>query len=200
MVEMDVHVCGDGTAVVLHDPDLGRTTGGRGNVYQHTLAQLKELDAGEGERIPTLEEALLCCREVGVAPYIELKDAFSVGATARMIDELGLFDRAVVVSFRPDWLADIRACDARIETSVLFGSLYIDPVALAGAAGARWVHPAWEYQGLEPHRNLTDDWLARVRGAGLKVVSWHEERPSEIAALHRLGVDAICSNAPDLLP
>jgi glycerophosphoryl diester phosphodiesterase len=38
-----------------------------------------------------------------------------------------------------------------------------------------------------------------VRAAGLGIIAWHEERPAEIAALRALGVDGICSNAPDLL-
>lgn len=199
MVEMDVHCCGDGTPVILHDAHLARSTNGSGSVYEYSLDQLKELDAGQGERIPTLDEAVRCCLEHGMAPYIELKDPFSVSAAAEIIARLGLHQRAIVTSFRPDWLADLRSCDAAIVTSVLFGSLHVDPVALAAAAGARYVHPGWEYQGLEPHRHLTDEWLARVRGAGLGIISWHEERPSEIAALRRLGVDGICSNAPELI-
>ena len=79
----------------------------------------------------------------------------------------------------------------------LFGSVDIDAVALAQAAGAQYVHPAWENKAPEPHRLLTAEWLDRVRAAGLGIICWHEERPSEIAALRRLGVDGICSNAPD---
>jgi len=41
--------------------------------------------------------------------------------------------------------------------------------------------------------------MERVRQAGLGVILWHEERPEEIAALRRVGVDGICSNAPELL-
>jgi len=46
---------------------------------------------------------------------------------------------------------------------------------------------------------LTPEWIARVREANLGIVCWHEERPEEIAALRQLGVDAICSDAPELL-
>ena len=70
---------------------------------------------------------------------------------------------------------------------------------MAAATGARYVHPCWEHQAPEPHRLLTPAWLAAVRAAGLGVISWYEERASEIAALRRLGVDAICTNAPELL-
>jgi len=43
------------------------------------------------------------------------------------------------------------------------------------------------------------EWIQRVREARLGIICWHEERPFEIAALQQLGVDGICSDAPELL-
>jgi glycerophosphoryl diester phosphodiesterase len=64
-VELDVHLSEDGEVVVIHDATLNRTTSGNGKVSQHTLKQLKQLNAsklkGENypdEKIPTLDEAL----------------------------------------------------------------------------------------------------------------------------------------------
>ena len=42
------------------------------------------------------------------------------------------------------------------------------------------------------------DWVARMREAELGIICWHEERPDEIAVLRRVGVDGICSDAPEL--
>ena len=72
-------------------------------------------------------------------------------------------------------------------------------VALARAVNAQYLHPAWEDKAAEPHRLLTRSWIDQIRAARLGIICWHEERPSEIAALRQLGVDGICSNAPDLL-
>ncbi len=41
--------------------------------------------------------------------------------------------------------------------------------------------------------------MRSVREAELGIICWHEERPSEIAALQALGVDGICSDRPELL-
>ena len=54
MVELDVHICGSGELVVIHDETVDRTTDGTGEVAKLTLDELKTLDAGRGERIPTL--------------------------------------------------------------------------------------------------------------------------------------------------
>jgi glycerophosphoryl diester phosphodiesterase len=198
MVEVDLQASADGVLVALHDADLSRTTSGRGMVYARTLAELKRLDVG-GERIPTAEEVIECCLVHDLGIYFELKMAFAAETIPALITRHALHDRVIVSSFRPDWLADVRAADVGVATSILFGSTHVDPVALARAAGAQYVHPCWEYKAPEPHRLLTAEWLARVRTAGLGVISWHEERPSEIEALSRLGLDAICSNAPELL-
>ncbi len=82
---------------------------------------------------------------------------------------------------------------------MLFGSVHVDPVALAQSVKADYVHPCWENAAPEPHLLLTEAWMSHVRGAKLGIVTWHEERPAEITALNNLGVDGICSDTPDVL-
>jgi glycerophosphoryl diester phosphodiesterase len=199
MVELDVHCTEDAAAVILHDAEVSRTTNGNGFVYSMRLEELKQLDAGRGESIPTLAEAIACCRDNDLGMYLELKSDFAAQLVVAAIQAHELHGNVVVASFRPDWLAEVKSLDATIPTAVLFSSAHVDPVALAQAVGATYVHPCWEYRAAEPHRLLTPEWLRCVRAAGLGVVSWHEERPNEIAALRRLGVDAICTNAPEML-
>ena len=57
-VEIDVQLSADGVPVLIHDDLLDRTTNGSGPVGEATLAALRALDAGQGEQIPTLREAL----------------------------------------------------------------------------------------------------------------------------------------------
>lgn len=63
--EIDVQETSDGRLVLLHDPDLKRTTGLKKNIWQTTYNELKHLDAGSwfsdefsAERIPLLEDAI----------------------------------------------------------------------------------------------------------------------------------------------
>ena len=58
MIEIDVTQCASGEAVVIHDDRVDRTTNGEGYVSDLSLAELKKLDAGDGEQIPTLKETL----------------------------------------------------------------------------------------------------------------------------------------------
>ncbi len=54
-IELDLHLSKDGALAVMHDADVDRTTDGTGPIAGKTLAELRELDAGQGERIPVFE-------------------------------------------------------------------------------------------------------------------------------------------------
>jgi glycerophosphoryl diester phosphodiesterase len=201
MVELDVQRCADGQVVVIHDLYL-RAPGGKVlPVHDTTLADLQAIDQGGGERIPTFPEALATLRQLNLGILIELKDGYAAPLVIEALREQDYTDHCVVSSFRPDWLADFKAAVPQIEMSIQAGSKAIDGphvVSLAWVCGASFVCPGWE-SNPHPSALLTSDWLGAVRAAGLRVISWHEERPAEIAALKQLGVDGICSDRPDLL-
>jgi len=56
-IEIDVHQVED-KLVVIHDRWLQRTTSGNGQLKHYSFEQLRALDAGHGEVIPTLDEVL----------------------------------------------------------------------------------------------------------------------------------------------
>jgi glycerophosphoryl diester phosphodiesterase len=86
MIELDVHCCASGELVVIHDYWINRTTNGRGFVKNHTLEELKKLDAGLGEQVPTLAEVFnLVNRKVII--NIELKGKGTAAPTAQLIHE-----------------------------------------------------------------------------------------------------------------
>ena len=201
MVELDVQRSADNQAVVIHDLYLRFPGGKILPVREATLAELRSVDLGGGERVPLLREALETCRQLNLGVYIELKE----GGAARMVrDVLALLDygaHCIVGSFRPDWVADFTAAVPQVAGSVLFGSQAIDgprAVQLAQACAAAYVHPCWE-SGAHPSALLTPEWVGSVRAAGLGIITWHEERPDVITELKSLGVDGICSDRPELL-
>lgn len=55
-IELDIRKTKDSQLVVIHDADVKRTTDGEGLVGELTLKEIKSLDAGSGEKIPTLDE------------------------------------------------------------------------------------------------------------------------------------------------
>ena len=82
-IELDVY-CVDDRLVVIHDDTLERTTNGRGEVMATSYDALRKLDAGKGERIPTLDEVLeLAGTDITV--NIELKGKGTAAPVARCI-------------------------------------------------------------------------------------------------------------------
>ena len=80
-VETDVRFTSDGIPVLLHDASIDRTSDGTGNISELTFEQVRAYDFGSwksskytGEKIPTFEEFVTLCRNIGLHPYIELKD------------------------------------------------------------------------------------------------------------------------------
>ncbi|MCE4956346.1 glycerophosphodiester phosphodiesterase [Macrococcoides caseolyticum] len=79
-IEIDLQMTRDGHLVAIHDNTLERTTTGFGNVWDITLAEIKQLDAGvkfhqkfQGEKIPTFEEILQRFKGETIGILIEIK-------------------------------------------------------------------------------------------------------------------------------
>ncbi len=198
MVEIDVQRTADRQVVLAHDAHLRDADGRYWPINRSTLAELRRVDLGEGERIPTFAEAVKVCQEEQLGLYIELKDFGAIGEVLRTLRAEEAIGHSIAASFRPDWLAEVKAAAPELATSVLFNSIRVDPVLQAQAIGANFVHPCWERYP-NPSSLLTPEWVGRVRAAGLGIICWHEERPEEIAGIARVGVDGICSDAPELL-
>ncbi len=198
MVEFDVQITGDNQVVLAHDPYLVAEDGRIWPIRRCALAELRTVDLGQGEHLLTFAEAIDVCQEEQLGACIELKDGAVVPAVVQTLKAKKYGGHCILSSFRPDWLAEVRAANPDLLTSVLFSSTHVDPVLLAQSVGASYVSPCWERLP-DPASLLTPDWIARVRAADLGIVCWHEERPEQIAALRRLGVDAICSDKPELL-
>jgi len=200
MLELDVHLSRDRHPVVIHDVELSRTTNGSGRVCDLTLAQIKQLDAGTGERAPTLAEVIDLAR--GRAElYIELKGQETPGPVVETLRAAAFADQAIVCSFFP-WLPQkIKFLDPRIRTSMLVRreDREVDFVAWALAIEADYVHPCWESESPTPHELLTPALIAHIRRHGLGIFLWHEERPAELRELVKLDVDGICTDTPDVL-
>jgi glycerophosphoryl diester phosphodiesterase len=106
-VETDVRFSSDGVPVLLHDENVTRTSNGRGAVADLSWNELRALDFGSNFRdykntkIPSLDEFLALCREIGLAPYLELKVGTEeqIGGIVRAVEEYGLADRTVYISF-----------------------------------------------------------------------------------------------------
>ncbi len=98
LVEVDLQRSRDGRVVIIHDQTVDRTTNGKGKVAARSLAELQALDAGKGERIPTLEE-LLELAEGRVGLMLEVKEAGIAELTARIVRQSRFSGPLIYASF-----------------------------------------------------------------------------------------------------
>ena len=147
MIELDVHLTRDNEVVVIHDDTLERTTNGKGNVAEKTLAELKSLDAGSwfnsrfaGERIPTLAEVLEIARN-RILVNIELKKGKNfpytmeelADRTLAVVEKAGMTDQVLFSSFDPAAVNRIRRRNPRLPIALIVESPGRNPRSRAEA-------------------------------------------------------------------
>ena len=188
-VEVDVHLV-EGRLVVVHDDRLERTTNGAGRVADARFDALRALDAGGGERVPTLDEvAALVLGRAGLV--VELKGEGTAAAVARFLDALPPARRAdvVVSSFDHPQLAELRRLAPDVRVGALVAGVPLGLAAFATALGAHAVHMSLEC--------LREPFVRDARERGLEAWVYTVNHPDDVALCARLGVDAVFSDYPD---
>lgn len=196
-VELDVRMTGDGELVVLHDPELPAACfagSPRPAIGELSASQLASVRLPDGERIPTLQEALDWQQDTGAFMNVELKgDVPSRGHVVRAACELlrrhgG--DRILISSFYPRMLLE---CSFRLPDVPTAWLVHAEQRLLKAAPGWRWtgsaaVHP----QVLD----LSEARVAALRTGGAIVNVWTVNQPEDAVRLARWGVDGLITDAP----
>lgn len=200
MVEVDIRLTADDVPVIAHDANLKRVFGVDGMIEDMTAEQLRTITPPNRQPILTFDEMVDLCASLFMGMYLDIKEINLAGfeSVTRSLQRRAMLPYVTFGSFRPDFIAEIKYYVPQASTSILFGATHLDPVLLARALNADYVHPCWERFD-SPSNLLEGEWLEQVRAAGLGVICWNEIRPEEIAALYQLGVDGICSDQPELL-
>ncbi len=194
-IETDVRLSADGELVLMHDATVTRTTDGRGPVADHTLAELRALDAGSwysdafaGERVPTLAELI-----EDVAPRIpvvlEIKDQAATAMTVEAIRAAGIEGRVEVTSFL--WPAVVEA--KRLAPGLIVGFLtpeFDDDIIRRSARRG--------FAQVCPHVDaLAEALVAEAHEAGLVVRAYGISRREQVDVVFATGADGATVNWPD---
>ncbi len=190
-IEIDVFAV-QGELIVIHDHHLARTTNGSGSIYQYSLQQLMQLDAGRGEPIPTLWQVLQCVQHK-LWLNIELKGADTVTPLLTLLDKAEQqpgFDcqQLLISSFNHHLLAELKRARPELKLGALTASLPLDYAAFAQQLQAYSVNCDVSFI----NQAFVDDAKAR----GLKVYVYTVDQADDLSRLQQYGVDGIFSNYP----
>ncbi len=188
-VEIDVRLSKDGELMVVHDSTVDRTTDGSGPVSDYSLDDLKKLDAGGGQTIPTLQEVM---ELVGykVKLVIELKEEETERMVVELIKRNSFEDNVYVISFWHELVKTVKVMESCIKTGVLLVGCPVD-TCVAGQASADAL--VMKYNFVNRH------FVEMVHKNGLQVFVWNIDDRHLLKPYVDMGVDGIGSNDPRVL-
>jgi glycerophosphoryl diester phosphodiesterase len=188
LTEVDVQRTADGSLILLHDERVDRTTNGNGVAADMNLPDIRRLDAGRGQKIPTLEETLSAARgKIGL--ILELKTEGLAYDVCGIVRASGSPGEILYASFLHDELQHVRRADPDASTLVLFKRLPKNPAAEATRLQATHVGLRFD--------TATPPLVRTLHKAGLVVFVYTVNRPVDIARMRSLGADGIVSDYPD---
>jgi glycerophosphoryl diester phosphodiesterase len=195
VIECDVHLTRDGRLAVIHDHTLERTTNGKGEVGLRTMAELQELDAGGGQRIPELAEVLeLAHGTVGVAVEVKSLPVRYPGIEEKLVDALRNADMArdsAVISFDHRVVRRVRELSQDVVGGVLVAGRPLLLEEMLRWADAEVYSPHWSF--------VDSETVAEVHRAGAVIGVWTVDDKQTLERCLGLGVDAVYTNRPGRL-
>lgn len=189
LVEVDVRKSKDGHLVVIHDKTVDRTTHGKGAVGDLSLKELKDLDAGLGERIPTLGEVLDFIRGTGKGLVVEIKDSGIEEMVVNFILAAGI-SSILIVSFNAKSIKKVKEVFPGAKTGLIFSRPLKNPVGLALGINSDIILPK---QSLLERRLVET-----AHRHNIQVFPWTLNSKEEIRHALDLGVDGFATDNPCL--
>ena len=188
-VEIDVRLSKDKEIVAIHDSTVDRTTDGTGPVCSFTVDELKKLDAGKGQRIPTLQEVIDFIGNK-VELVIELKEEGTVESVFELIKKSNIEDTVYVISFWHRFVKTIKEMDSHIKTGVLLVGCPVDTcIATQTSADALVMNYAF----------IDSKFVQTAHKENLKVFVWNIDKRNLLKPYADMGVDGIGTNDPRVL-
>ncbi|MFF4318794.1 glycerophosphodiester phosphodiesterase [Streptomyces sp. NPDC001568] len=187
VIALDLRLSKDGALVVLHDAEVDRTTDGSGAVADLTLAELRALDAGLGERPPLPEEVL---DAVGIPLRVSVHDQRTGAALAELLVRRDLTARVEVASRDGAVLTTVAHLAPGVRTVLHAERHGADIVDRARAAGARTLDL--------DIRRITLETVDAAHAAGLRVTGWTVDTLDQLRLARALQLDGAVTGLPEI--
>ena len=200
-VEFDIRMSKDGVWVLMHDEDIERTTNGKGKVSELTYRQLLEYrvdgaDKNELVVIPSLDEMLSLCSQLGLQPVIEIKQD-GTEFIKDLLNFIGYrcgdcsiitFDRAQTEEVAKHIKSgETSLFNAKVEYYWLVSELSDENLEVAKADTSVGV----SFNG---NKSGSEEEIKKFTDAGIKLATWTIDKPKRLGELYSLGVKTITSN------
>lgn len=192
MIEFDVQLCKSGEIVVIHDYSLDRTTNGAGMVAETTLSELKKLNAGKGQEIPTLKESLQTINR-NARVNIELKGKSSSMQVSEIIKDFienknWHVDDFIISSFDHKELSTFYKLMPEIRLGILYKNIPDDFNEIASVLKAYSINANFNY--------LTKEIVKKIHSRGYKVYAYTVNNQEDKLKMKEIGLDGVFTDYP----
>lgn len=190
-IEVDIQSSFD-DYMVIHDSWLDRTTSGKGRVSNFTAHELSKLDAGNGEKIPTLQQLFDWNNNKSLL-NIELKHTFAlerfVAQLEQNIEAKKISKTNILVSsFDHHQLQWLKNKLPWLKIGALTSSIPINYAKFASDLNAYSVHADKTF--------INKAFAEDAKKRGLKIYAYTVDRKEDIALMLEYGIDGIFTNYP----
>ena len=210
-VEFDVMLARDGVPVVMHDPYLGRTVAGTGNVFDYDAAELVTMDAGRwfgdkfaGQTVPLFTQFVEFCKSNGIWMNIEIKPAPGFEEqTGKVVAELtrAMFGLEVAQD-DPSLLPLLSSFSPLALDAARIAAPDLPRALLVERLEEGWQNSARALEAVAIHasqRHLTEPQAQAVKAAGYSLFCYTVNDAERAREILRWGVDAFCTDRIDLI-
>ena len=217
ILEFDIHSTSDSVLVLLHDQKVNRTTNGYGYVWEYTLQELKQLDAGYywtdddslnypyrdmGITIPSLKEVLNIYNGIRLNIEIKQDGAWIIQNLCNLIKEYKIEDKVLIGSFIDGVLNEFRAECPEVATSA--GR---DESMLYYRLNS--FHLGWLYspsidvfeipEFYKKTHVINEQLITGLHKKNIPIYVWKVNEKEDMKRFIKLGVDGIITDYPDRL-
>ncbi|MCJ8167710.1 glycerophosphodiester phosphodiesterase [Atopomonas sediminilitoris] len=200
-VELDLHLSADGQLIVIHDPDLRRTTGQHGRVDRWHSTDLVQLDASHcGPThpspcpIPTLQHLLQACEfehwQWEVKSASRRRARRLVEEIQRLHQQYQLTGKVAITSSSRTVLRAAQQLAPEIPRGFVAERAWLNPVKVAKRYDCELLVLNWKL--------CTPARLRQAHAAGMQVSTWTVNQAHDMRHLADMGVDSLITDFPGL--
>lgn len=194
--ECDVHLTKDGVWVIYHDDNIFRLTNGYKNIEEATYEELQEyvidngvnVDYYPNQKIPTLEEYLIVCKDMKIIPQIEIKNGSKekLQEILDLLEKYELKENAIIISFKGEMIKKVRELDEKIELWYLVEEITEENMNECKDNN---------YKLAFNHKKNDEEIIKTAISKGLTLCAWTVDDLETLKSLYNLGVKYITTNA-----
>ncbi|MFX1574557.1 MAG: glycerophosphodiester phosphodiesterase [Promethearchaeota archaeon] len=195
-IEFDIHHTLDKEIIIHHDEDTLRTTGVFKMIKDATLEELKKLNAGEGEQIPTLQELINISKgKIKLQPEIKVSGlAYDL---TNILRTSNLIETSIVSCFEIVELLKVKEIEPQLKLGYLIPKVLtkLQPIKQYIKRAV-----ANEFYAIHPyHTSVNKNLVEYTHRSGLKINVWTVNDEEIMKRLIDLGVDGIFTDDIALL-